>query len=76
MCIAKQSLLLRAARGGAIASGIILSFASTAFADSSTGQWTMGGKDLNNTRTQRGGPVNRGNVANLKPKWVFTTGAM
>jgi polyvinyl alcohol dehydrogenase (cytochrome) len=74
MCIAKQSLLLRAALGVAIASGIILSFASTAFADSSTGQWTMGGKDLNNSRTQRQGPVNRGPVANLKLKWVFTTG--
>jgi polyvinyl alcohol dehydrogenase (cytochrome) len=74
MCTAKQSLLLRAACSPAIASGIILSFASTAFADSSTGQWTMGGQNLNNTRTQGGGPVNRGTVANLKLNWVFTTG--
>jgi polyvinyl alcohol dehydrogenase (cytochrome) len=75
MCIAKQWLILRAARSGAIASGIILSFASSAFADSSTGQWTMGGQDLNNSRTQSQGTISQSNVANLKLKWVFTTGS-
>jgi polyvinyl alcohol dehydrogenase (cytochrome) len=75
MCIAKQSFLLRAACGAAIASGIILSFVSTAFADSSTGEWTMGGQNLDNTRTQKQGPINPRTVANLKLKWVFTAGS-
>jgi hypothetical protein len=59
MGIAKKLLLLRAVYGGAIASAIVISVASTAFADSSTGQWTMGGQNLNNTRTQSGDPLIR-----------------
>jgi polyvinyl alcohol dehydrogenase (cytochrome) len=72
--IAKKSLLLRAALGGAIASGIILSFASTTFAGSGAGQWTMGGQDLNNSRTQSQGTITQSNVARLTQKWVFATG--
>jgi polyvinyl alcohol dehydrogenase (cytochrome) len=63
----------RAGLGGAVASGIIVSLTSVAFAQG-TGQWTMGGEDLNNSRNQSLGTITPVNVANLKPKWVFTTG--
>ena len=70
----KETLIPRVVLGGAIALGIAFSFSSTAFATDVTGQWLMGGADLNNSRFQNLGTISRSNAASLKPKWVFTTG--
>jgi polyvinyl alcohol dehydrogenase (cytochrome) len=38
------------------------------------GQWTMGNHDIDGSRHQRNTEIGPENVANLKTKWVFTTG--
>jgi polyvinyl alcohol dehydrogenase (cytochrome) len=52
--------------------GILLATAAVAVADD--GQWTMGGQDLHNWRSQDATALDPSNVARLKTKWVFTTG--
>jgi lanthanide-dependent methanol dehydrogenase len=40
------------------------------------GQWLMAAKDYSNTRYSALDQINTGNVANLKPAWTFSTGAL
>jgi polyvinyl alcohol dehydrogenase (cytochrome) len=61
----------------AIAACGLLVTAPLAMADdpaASDGQWTMSGQNLNNWRNQAVSTINPQNAANLKEKWVFTTG--
>jgi polyvinyl alcohol dehydrogenase (cytochrome) len=47
---------------------------SDADQDNSNAQWTMGGQNLKNWHNQPDTEIDRGNVDQLKQKWVFMTG--
>jgi hypothetical protein len=64
--------------GGVAACGLLTISIPAALADNenaSDAQWTMGGQNLNNSRHQDVTLISPQNVAKLKTKWVFTTGA-
>src|SRR5215475_7430243 len=52
------------------AATLLLAAMPVTFAD----DWTMGGHDLQNSRSQSTTGISSQNVAQLKTKWVFTTG--
>jgi polyvinyl alcohol dehydrogenase (cytochrome) len=60
--------------GGAIACGLLFATAPLAVGDDGNPQWTMGGHDLQNSRNQSKSKISPQNAAQLKTKWVFTTG--
>jgi polyvinyl alcohol dehydrogenase (cytochrome) len=68
--MAERASRLCAVLGGAIASGIIISLTSVAFGQG----WPMGGKNLQNSRSQGVTTISPENVGALTLKWVFTTG--
>ena len=41
--------------------------------DAAVGGWPIAGRDLTNSRNQPQTPINRANVSQLTPQWVFKT---
>jgi polyvinyl alcohol dehydrogenase (cytochrome) len=68
---------IRNGLAAAAACGLLLLATPLALAEDNgdaNSQWTMGGQNLNNGRNQPKTGINPQNVANLKSKWVFTSG--
>jgi polyvinyl alcohol dehydrogenase (cytochrome) len=66
--MAEEPSRLRRARGGAMASAIVISLTSTAFGQ----DWPMGGQNLQNSRSQTASTITAANVSTLQQAWVFT----